>query len=143
MLIGINPLLNPDVLHALAAMGHGDTLAIVDSNFPAFSVASSTVYQKPLKIDCPMPQALEAILSLLPIDEFVDDPVNSMQVVGRPDEIPEVIAEAAQILKPQQVNITSLERFAFYKAAKQSFVIIQTTETRIYANLIISKGVIS
>lgn len=143
MLKGINPLLNPDVLHALAAMGHADTLAIVDSNFPAFSVASETVYKKVLRMDCSMPQALEAVLSLFPIDSFVDNPVNSMQVVGDPKEVPEVITEAAQILDQQQVQITSLERFEFYAATKQSFAIIQTTESRIYANLILSKGVIA
>lgn len=143
MLKGIDPLLNPDILHALAAMGHGDTLAIVDSNFPAFSVASNTVYQQALRMDCSMPQALEAILSLFPIDSFVDDPVNSMQVVDDPDAIPEVIEEAGNILASQQIKIANIERFKFYEATKQAFVVIQTNETRIYGNLLISKGVIS
>lgn len=143
MLRGINPLLNPDVLHALAAMGHGDTLAIVDSNFPGFSTASHTAYGKLLRMDCPMPEALEAVLSIFPIDSFVEHPVNSMQVVGDAKAVPEVIAEAAQLLDKQQIKIANLERFKFYEATKQSFTIIQTTESRIYANLILSKGVIT
>jgi L-fucose mutarotase len=94
-------------------------------------------------MDCLMPEALEAVLSIFPIDSFVEHPVNSMQVVGDAKAVPEVIAEAAQLLGKQQIKIASLERFKFYEATQQSFVIIQTTESRIYANLILSKGVIS
>lgn len=143
MLIGINPLLNPKVLFALSAMGHGDTVALVDSNFPAFSTAKNTVYNKPLRMECSLPEAFAAVLSVLPIDEFVDSPINSMQVVGDSSTTPEVIVEAATKLNQQAFEINSLERFAFYEAAKQAFVIIQTNETRVYGNLLLSKGVIS
>ncbi len=143
MLIGINPLLNPDLLHALALMGHGDCVAIVDSNFPAASVASTSGYPQVLRADCSMPEALTAILSVFPIDGFGSDPVCSMQVVGDAHAIPEAIAEAAVLLDRQQVAISGLERFAFYEAAKQAFVILQTAEGRLYGNLILRKGVVT
>ena len=142
MLIGINPLINPDVLYVLAAMGHGDCIALVDSNFPATSIATHTIHPEVLRMDCSTPQALQAILSLFPLDTFVDDAVRSMQVVGDPHAIPAVIAEASPLLG-EQFTIQGIERYAFYEATKQSFAILQTGEQRIYGNLILRKGVIA
>ena len=78
MLINIDPLLTPDWLYVLAAMGHGDELAVVDANFPAESVARGTAYGRPLHLSgATMPEALSAVLSLLPLDEHVEAPVRA------------------------------------------------------------------
>src|SRR5205823_7184784 len=89
MLKSIDPLLNAHVLFALRAMGHGDDLVICDTNFPADSVARQTVLGRLLHIDgVTAPRAARAILSVIPLDAFVDKPARRMEVVGAPDEIP-------------------------------------------------------
>ena len=93
MLKGINPLLNADVLHALGAMGHGDDLIIADTNFPSDSVARQTVYGRLLRIDASAEDVVQAVLSVMPIDEFVDDAAARMEVVDEPKSILPVMAE--------------------------------------------------
>ncbi|TIS04235.1 MAG: ribose ABC transporter, partial [Mesorhizobium sp.] len=88
MLKGINPLLNADVLQALRAMGHGDDLIIADTNFPSDSVAKQTVFGKLLRIDAPAAEVVKAVLSLYPLDSFVNDAAARMEIVGKPNEIP-------------------------------------------------------
>lgn len=141
MLKGIDPLLGPDVLAALASMGHGDELVIADANFPAASVAAGTVLGRALRLDCDAPRALRAVLSLLPVDEYEADPVLTMQVVDAPDDVPPVVAEARPLFGEH--GAASLERFAFYARAKAAFVVIRTAETRPYGNFIIRKGVVT
>jgi len=85
MLKGINPLLNADVLHALRAMGHGDDLIIADTNFPSDSVARQTALGRLLRIDAPAAEVVKAVLSLYPLDTFVDDAAARMEIVGKPD----------------------------------------------------------
>ncbi|MFN3499543.1 MAG: RbsD/FucU family protein, partial [Pannonibacter indicus] len=97
MLKGIHPLISPELLMVLAAMGHGDEIAIVDANFPAESTARHTVHGVPLRMDCPAVKAVEAILTLLPVDTFDGDPVFTMQVVGDAAAIPPVVAEAVAL----------------------------------------------
>lgn len=146
MLKGIDPLLNADVLYALRAMGHGDDLVIVDANFPGAATARETVLGELLRIDAPAPEALRAVLSVYPIDSFVEDAAARMAVVGAPDEIPPVVAAfqavidaAADAPRP----LMSLERFAFYERARRAFAIVQTQETRFYGNVAVRKGVIA
>src|SRR3712207_6843235 len=94
MLKNIDPILNADVLHALRAMGHGDDLVICDTNFPADSVARQTVLDRLLHLDSVTAgRAARAILSLMPLDAFVDKPALRMEIVGKPDEIPPVQSE--------------------------------------------------
>src|SRR6266704_2050195 len=94
MLKSIDPLLNADVLYALRAMGHGDDLVLCDTNFPADSVARQTVLGRLLRIDgVSAGRAARAILSVLPLDSFVDKPVLRMEIVGKPDEVPPVQIE--------------------------------------------------
>jgi L-fucose mutarotase len=145
MLKNINPLLNADILHALASMGHGDELVITDANFPAAAIAAQTVLGKPLHIAVDTITALEAVLSLFPIDTFDPEraPVRGMQIVGQPDAVPEVIMEAAPLLADHGAQTVLIERFAFYAAAKQVYAIIRTVETRPYGNLILRKGVVN
>lgn len=141
MLRGIDPLLSPELLMILRAMGHGDEIAIVDANYPATSNADWLVRLDGIDAS----QALAAILSVLPLDSFVDDPANGMQVVGKPDEIPPAIADFQTIvdrLAGFPVKIGRLERFGFYERAKTCFAIVATGDRRLYANIILKKGVI-
>ncbi|PVB60488.1 RbsD/FucU domain-containing protein [Labrenzia sp. 011] len=141
MLRGLNPLLSPDLLHALAAMGHGNDIVIADANFPAHSNG-----QRVVRLDgVSATAALEAVLQVLPLDIYVPDPALTMQVVGNPSEIPPVVAEFQKIVNEQAdnpVSIGSLERHAFYQRAREAFVILQTGETRLYGNILLKKGVI-
>lgn len=144
MLKGIDPILNADVLYALRAMGHGDDLIIADTNFPSDSVARDTVLGEVLRIDRPAAEVVRAVLSLYPIDTFVEDAAARMEVVGEPDTILPVMAEV-------QSEVTAaggpdpmlpIERFAFYDRAKQAYAVIQTGERRFYGCFAFRKGVV-
>lgn len=143
MLKGIDPLIGPDLLRVLAQMGHGDAIALVDANFPAASVAARTVHRGVLHIDHGAVRCLDAVLSLLPLDTFEPDPVLTMQMVGDPEAVPEVVAEATPRLAREGVAPASLERFAFYRRAEGCFAVLRTAETRPYGNFILRKGVIA
>src|SRR5215510_15323658 len=146
MLKSIDPILNADVLYALRAMGHGDDLVICDTNFPADSVARQSVLGRLLRIDnVTAGRAARAILSVLPLDSFVDKPALRMEIVGQPDEIPPVQAEVQSEIDAAQghpMPMGSVERFAFYELAKKSYCVIQTGERRFYGCFIFKKGVI-
>lgn len=146
MLKSIDPLLNADVLYALRSMGHGDDLVLCDTNFPADSVARQTVLGRLLRIDnVSAGRAARAILSVLPLDSFVDKPASRMEIVGQPGEIPEVQREvqaAIDAAEGRSFPMGSVERFAFYELAKKSYCVIQTGERRFYGCFIFKKGVI-
>ena len=141
MLKNIDPLLNADLLHTLRAMGHGDEIVLVDANFPAHSVA-----QHLIRLDgADIIQAGEAILSVLPLDSFVEHTVLRMEVVGKPDEIPEVQQQMQQVVDAsagRSVAIGGIERHAFYQRAKQAYAVVATGERRAYGCFILIKGVI-
>jgi len=147
MLKSIDPILNADVLYALRAMGHGDDLVLCDTNFPADSVARQTVLGRLLRIDnVTAARAARAILSVLPLDSFVDAPVLRMEIVGQPGEIPSVQIEVQSEVDAAQSRrspMGSIERFAFYERAKNSYCVIQTGERRFYGCFIFKKGVIA
>ncbi|MBX6322730.1 MAG: RbsD/FucU family protein [Rhodospirillaceae bacterium] len=141
MLKGIDPLLNAELLNILRAMGHGDELALVDRNFPAASVARRLVRLDGVDI----PRAARAILSVLPLDTFVDRPVRRMEVVGKPDEVPAVQREMQQIINEAEGRdcpMGSLERFAFYDQARTAFAVVATGESRAYGCFLLKKGVL-
>ena len=144
MLKGINPLLNADVLYVLRAMGHGDDLIIADTNFPSDSVARQTVYGRLLRIDASAADVVQAVLSVMPIDEFVDDAAARMEVVDEPKTILPVMGEVQD--KVSAVNgpnpMLSIERFAFYDRAKKAYAVVQTGERRFYGCFAFRKGVI-
>lgn len=146
MLKNINPLLNPDVLQVLAAMGHGDTLVLTDANFPAQSVAKKTSHGKVLRIDgANVTDAADAVLSLLPLDTFIDDAALCMEVVGDPDAVPEVQKEVQAVINQhegERFKLSPVERFAFYDKASSSYAVLATTERRFYGCFIFTKGVI-
>jgi L-fucose mutarotase len=122
MLKGINPLLNADVLGVLRAMGHGDDLIITDTNFPSDSVARQTVYGRLLRIDASAADVVQAVLSVMPIDTFVDDAAARMEVVDEPKTILPVMTEVQN--KVSAVDgpnlMLPIERFSFYDRAKKS-----------------------
>ena len=142
MLKGLDPLLPPDLLHALAAMGHGDELALVDRNYPATSTS-----QRLIRLDgADTAAAARAILSLFPLDTFVDEPLLRMEVVGSPDEVTPVQQELAGIasdLDGREVAMGSLERFAFYERSRGAFATVITGEDAPYACFLLIKGVIA
>lgn len=142
MLLGIDPLIGPELLMVLAAMGHGDEIVLADANFPAVSVARATAHGQALRMDCDAARAVKAVLSLLPVDGYDGDPVLTMQVVGDAQAVPPVVADVAPIFAAQGAAMGTLERFAFYDRARRAFAIVQTAELRPYGNFIIRKGVI-
>ncbi len=145
MLKSLDPLLNADVLYALRSMGHGDELIICDTNFPADSVAHETVLGQLLRIDASAARVARAVLSVMPLDSFVDKPAERMEIVGKPKEIPPVQAEVqVEIDKAEGKSwpMGSIERFAFYEKAKKAYCVIQTGERRFYGCFVFKKGVI-
>jgi L-fucose mutarotase len=146
MLKNLDPLLNADVLYALRAMGHGDALILCDTNFPADSVARQTTLGRLLRIDgVDAPRAARAILSVLPLDSFVEHPALRMEVVDQPGEIPPVQAEVQReidAIEGKSLPMGSIERFAFYERARQAYCVIATGERRFYGCFVLQKGVI-
>jgi len=146
MLKTISPLLNADVLYALGAMGHGDYLILADLNFPSDSIARQTVLGKLLRMEnTTSAQAAGAILSLMPLDTFIDNAAERMEIVGRPDELPDVQKEVQSEIDKAEGKpwpMKSIERFAFYEKAKKAYCVIQTGERRFYGCFVLTKGVI-
>ncbi len=142
MLRDIDPILSPDLLHILRAMGHGDELVIADANFPATSTGQRVTRLDGLEAT----RVLEAVLSVMPLDNFVSDPALTMQMVDDPNATPAVVAMFQDIINDtadHPAPIQSLERFAFYERAKDAFAVVQTGEQRLYGNIIVKKGVVA
>ena len=146
MLKGIDPRLNAEVLHALRAMGHGDVLVLADTNFPSDQVARHTVYGELLRMDnLTSAEAANAVLSVYPLDTFVDDFAARMEVVDAPAEVPQVQAEVQAEIDAAEGEprpMVSVERFDFYDRARQAYAVIQTGERRFYGCFLFRKGVI-
>jgi L-fucose mutarotase len=141
MLIGIDPLLGPDCLQVLRAMGHGDHLVLADANFPAAATA-----RRLLRMDgASVLRALGAVLSVLPIDDFEPAPLISMQVVDDASTVPAIVRDMQSLVDrvvPSKPRIIARERFAFYELARSAYAVIATSERAFYANLILRKGVV-
>lgn len=141
MLKGIPPIISPELLKVLMEMGHGDEIVIGDGNFPAASHA-----QRLIRCDGHnVPDLLDAILQLFPLDSYVAKPVALMRVVAG-DTVKTPIWEQYRTIIEKHSGIAQPfeqeERFAFYERAKQAYAIIATSESALYANLILKKGVI-
>lgn len=147
MLKGIDNRLNAEVLGCLRAMGHGDTLIIADTNFPADSVGRNTVTGHVLRMEnLSAAEAVQAILSVLPLDTFVDDFACRMETVGDAAAIPAVQAEVQAEIDAAEGRprpMIGVERFAFYDLARQAYAVIQTGERRFYGCFMLRKGVIA
>ncbi|MGN7453437.1 L-fucose mutarotase [Paenibacillus pasadenensis] len=141
MLKGISPLLSPELLHALRAMGHGDELVLADVNFPAASTAARLVRADGHGI----PELLDAILTLLPVDTYVPQPAVVMAVVPGDPPAPAVWQQYRELLRRherREVDIAELERFAFYERTRRAYAVVATSEAAPYGNLILTKGVV-
>jgi L-fucose mutarotase len=147
MLKGIDRLLHAELLAVLCAMGHGDEIVIADANFPADSVACQTRTGKVLRLDgVGIGQAMQAILSVFPLDSFVPTPVLRMEVVGDAQQIPVVQQEVQAVINHSEgraAPMGALERMAFYERAKTAYCIVATGEQRFYACFILKKGVLT
>ena len=142
MLKGIPSILTPELLKILMEMGHGDTIVIGDGNFPAASIAKNSQL---VRLDGHgVPEVLDAILQLFPLDPYVEAPVSLMEVVpGDPVETP-IWDEYAKIVEKHEpdTKIGHIERFQFYEVAKKAYAIVATDEGALYANIILQKGVV-
>ncbi|HZH10367.1 MAG TPA: RbsD/FucU family protein [Microvirga sp.] len=141
MLKNLNPLLSPELLMVLRSMGHGDEIAIVDANFPAASMA-----QRLVRLDGLSATAVtDAILSVMPLDDFVPEAAWRMEVVGDPQAEQPIFDEFRAIITRHEgagFRLAALERFAFYDRAKAAYSIVSTGEARLYGNIILKKGVV-
>ena len=140
MLKNIPPILGPDLLGILRAMGHGDEIAIVDANYPADSAGPALIRLDGVSAT----DALDAILTLMPLDTFVDDAALCMQVVGNATQREPVMDAFETILKKHEpaMRLASIERFAFYERVSKGYAIVQTGERRLYGNILLKKGII-
>lgn len=146
MLKGIDQRLSAEIVHVLMLMGHGDDLVICDVNHPAATIAAATTYGKLIDMaGCDIPTAARAILTLMPLDSFVPAPITRMQVVGDPTAERPIFARMQAVADSAEgapVGMQSLERFAFYEAAKRSFAIIRTADSGPYGCFVLKKGVV-
>lgn len=141
MLKGIPTVMSPELMHALMSMGHGDEIVIADGNFPAASNAQRLVRADGLNV-C---ELLSAIMKFFPLDIFVDDHAAIMEVVDLEAEKPPIWADFKKILdkaEGRSVQLTPIERHQFYERSRKSYAIVATSETALYANLILKKGVV-
>jgi L-fucose mutarotase len=141
MLKTLTKLHTPELLHALASMGHGDELALVDCHYPAVANARRLV-----RLDgADLPEALSACLQLMPLDSFVKEPALRMAVIGAARKIPEVQQICQQVIdkwEGRHVPIAAIERHAFYERSRQAFAIVTTGEQRTCGNIIVKKGIV-
>jgi L-fucose mutarotase len=142
MLKGVHPLLHADLLHALAAMGHGDELVIVDANFPAASIGRCLLHAA----GASAAETLDAVLTVFPVDTSVKPAALTMAVAGDPEALPDPVREFATVFTRHalaDVEIGHLERAAFYVRARAAFAIVRTGELRPYGNILLIKGVVN
>lgn len=138
MLKSLSPLLTGDLLAVLADMGHGDDIAIVDANFPAARVAQRLIQLPGIQAT----EALEAVLSLLPLDDFVDVPAAAMDAPNKRPAIYDFFEQLMAEAEGRPIGLELIDRFAFYDRAEAAYAVVATGERRLYANIIIKKGVV-
>ena len=141
MLKGIPSCLSPDLMRILMEMGHGDDLVLADGNFPAANLARRLVRADGLNV----PSLLDAILQFMPLDDFVPNPVGLMAVALGHDYQPDIWSTYQAIIhrhEPRPLTLEYLERFAFYERTKSAYAVVATSESALYANIILKKGVV-
>jgi L-fucose mutarotase len=140
MLIGISPLISPDLLAVLHRMGHGDEIVLADAHFPGETYGKRILRADGLKI----PDLLDAILPLFILDNYVESPLIMMAAVSGDQLDPTVETSYRKAIDkhwPKTPPIQRIDRFDFYERAKQSFAVLMTGETVKYGNIILKKGV--
>ncbi len=143
MLKGVPAILSPQLLKVLCEMGHGDEIVIADGNFPAESMGKDAVV---IRADGHgVPEILDAVLKMIPLDQYVETPAALMEVVPGDDCVPVIWEQYRALLEENgedPARIEMMERFAFYERAKKAYAIIATGESAIYANILLKKGVV-
>ena len=144
MLKGIPPILSPELLKVLCEMGHSDKIVIADGNFPSETIGKNAIV---IRADGHgVPEILDAILKLFPLDTYVDAPVSLMQVMPGDDVKTPIWDVYKEIVSKHDERgekaFAEVERFEFYERAKQAYAVIATSETAIYANIMLQKGVV-
>ena len=143
MLKNIPSILSPELLKVLMEMGHSDEIVIGDGNFPAETMGKDAIV---IRADGhSVPELLDAILSLMPLDQYVERPVALMEVTPGDPVVPTIWDTYKEILQkhdPEHCGIKMTERFAFYERARKAYCIVATGETAIYANILLKKGVV-
>lgn len=142
MLKGVPAGISPDLMYTLMKMGHGDEIVLADGNFPADSIARRIVRADGLSV----PDVLQAILQFFPLDTYVESAAFVMQPVPGDPPKPPIWKKFKQLLDASEgrsVDLKLVERFAFYEQAKQAYAVVATSETALYANLILKKGVVT
>lgn len=146
MLKNMDRALSAELLGVLMAMGHGDDIVVCDVNHPAATIAASTTHGKVIHVSgCGIVRALEAILSVMPLDTFVEAPVSRMKVVDDPEKLLPLFAQVSQAAdraEGRSIGVAALDRFDFYAAAKRAFAIVRTSDPGPYGCFILRKGVI-
>ena len=144
MLKGVPAILSPQLLKVLCEMGHGDEIVIADGNFPAESMGKDALV---IRADGHgVPEILDAVLALLPLDQYTEKPAALMEVVPGDPCVPESWETYRALLNKHgenPKNIEMMERFAFYERAKKAYAIVATGESAIYANILLKKGVVT
>lgn len=138
MLKGINSIISPDLLKILMEMGHGDEIVIADGNFPGAAIA-----QRLVRLDGHgVPEVLDAILKLMPLDQYVEKQVALMDVVPGDTIVPVIWDDYKRIIKKYEptAEIEFMERFAYYERSKKAYAVVMTGEKAQYANVILKKG---
>jgi L-fucose mutarotase len=147
MLKGIDQRLSAEIVHVLMLMGHGDDILICDINHPAASIARDTTHGRLIDMaGCDIPTAARAILTLMPLDTFVEAPVTRMEVVGDPTAHMPVFGRMQAVIDAAEgrtVPMRAVERFAFYAAARQAFAVVRTADSGPYGCFILKKGVVN
>ena len=141
MLININPILGPNLLCTLNEMGHGDTLVLSDANFPANSISQNVIRLDGVN----MTEAAKAILSVFPLDSFIKYPVKRMEIDNEPNKINQIhqdFIDTVKTVSGEKWKIGTIERFQFYKEAKNAYAIVSTTDARPFGCFLLTKGVI-
>ena len=141
MLIGISPILSPELLSVLYRMGHGDEIVLADAHFPGETFNKSIIRADGIQI----PELLDAIMPLFPLDEYVDSPIIMMAAVEGDRLEPKVEKSYLEKISrywKDQIKIKRIERFTFYDRTKSAFAVVMTGETSKYGNIILKKGVV-
>ncbi|MDB5539971.1 MAG: ribose transporter [Devosia sp.] len=140
MLKGIPPILGPDLLYILRAMGHGDEIAIVDANYPGDSAGPQLVRLDGLSAG----DVLDAVLTIMPLDTFVDEQAFGMEVVGDGNKREATHQDFDKLIRKHEptMKLSLLERFAFYERVHGAYAIVQTGERRLYGNVLLKKGIV-
>ncbi len=141
MLKGIPAILSPELLKVLMEMGHGDELVLADGNFPKFAHP-----ERVIRLDGHgIPEILDAVLQFMPLDPYVQNPTILMEVLPDDPYKPEIWPLYREIGKKHEENglrELAVNKFEFYERAKKAYAVVATSETALYANMILKKGVV-